>query len=791
MAELEIKDPTKPSTRFDPTYPRIGDVKEGWSISGDDLPFAIGDSGGGTGSVSFSTAKRGKESDLIIARDFAANQHVGKINSFTVTGTGMGVSTDTVYERMVAERTAPPSALEGIISDVSSTQPGLISPTQYNDIGLSFFGDMVAAERFPSPVLWFFSASGFLYKKEIGGGYTVAVTNSNEAFSLTGTQLRRYSTGGSLLGSYAFTGGDIIRWSSSNNKLYVATFSTNMIRRISLTGVVEATFGGNGTGNGLFSTLADFTIDNAGNIYALDATSNNSVARVQKFSAAGTYLSKWGAPSDAYGVWGGFRFPRKISWTGRDIAVVSGREKQYFNTDGNAPVAHGSVVSLNVTPLGGDIYAAYAYQENANFSVLSHATGLIKRFGEKPRLTNYFEMLASVSQIPGGVLFNGNDRDIAYPGWTDSVWEKFKELCSATALSSRMNTVSGATGTEYGYIEISEYNNTEPLDLPNTFGAPSLNVSLTGAAQKLQVTSQNSSLTRLNNQDVVWSSRLEGTNVSIDVGVLNFQTFTVPHSLVSVQRELSELEWQLNPWTDQVNKFVVIDSRGARLPYNLFTSYGGRVWAELLSPNQIKLSVSGPFSEIPGYSGPFNFATPNKEGALTIGGTGVFVLPEVIDFYTGADPEKVSRIQGPNINNVFVSSPTQAYDRGVWAAAQYAGPIMTLSVNVPSVSPIGLLGERYRWNNQSWKVVNVDQSSGTSKLTLKPYTLLSEVDSLWNGYLASDYDSFWATHLTEQGRVYDADVRPLDFYPPAEPIDPNKTVFPATDLFPSESLFPA
>jgi len=792
MAELEIKDPTRPSTRFDPTYPRIGDVKEGWSVDGDDLPFAIGDSGGGTGSVSFSTAKRGKESDLIIARDFAANRHVGKINSFTLTGTGMGVSTDTVYERMVAERTAPPSVLGSTIVDYGVSEQGLVAPTQYNDIGLSPFGDMVAAQRFPSSGLWFFSASGFLFRNEPLGGYTVAVTASNEAYTLTGIQLRRYSTGGSLLGSYAFTGGDLIRWSPWNNKLYVATFSNNTIRRISLTGVVEATFGGNGTGNGLFSTLADFTIDNSGNIYALDATNNNSVARVQKFTAAGAYVMQWGAPSTSYGVWGGFRFPRKISYTGSDIAVVNGREKQYFNTIGTTPVQHPKVSPLNVAPLAGDIYDAYAYQENQNISVLSHASGLRRSFGAVPRLSNYFEMMAGLSQIYGGIFFAATDRNIAYLGWTDSVWEKFKELCSATGLSSGMNTVSNLAGQEYAYIRIANYNDTTPLDLPDTFGAPSLNVTLSGAAQKLQVTSQNTRLTALNDTDLVWSAETEGQVIGVDVGTVTEQDFNIPHSLVSVAPKMIEWEWPVAPFTNSaVNTFVVLDSNNRQVSYGTFTDYGGSVSVSLNSPSSIRVTVVGPTSEITDYPAPYTLSQANKRGALNIGGTGVLSAPTNVQLYTGADPTKVSRIAGPNIDNIFVTDVGQAYDRGAWASTQYAGPIMTLTCSVRSVSPVGLLGERYRWNNQSWKVVSVSQSSGASTLTMKPYAIVDEIDALWAGYTVSDYDTFWANHLTEQGRVYDAAIRPFDFYPPAEPIDPNKTVFPATDLFPSESLFPA
>ncbi len=56
---------------------------------------------------------------------------------------------------------------------------------------------------------------------------------------------------------------------------------------------VLLTFGGEGTGNGLFKSASEIAVDKSGNIYVTDDT-----ARVQKFDAEGKFVSVWTLPSE-------------------------------------------------------------------------------------------------------------------------------------------------------------------------------------------------------------------------------------------------------------------------------------------------------------------------------------------------------------------------------------------------------------------------------------------------------------------------------------------------------------
>ena len=53
-------------------------------------------------------------------------------------------------------------------------------------------------------------------------------------------------------------------------------------------------WGSYGTGNGQFSGIVDLTVDGSGNVYVLESSINAGIYRVQKFSSAGAYITKWG-----------------------------------------------------------------------------------------------------------------------------------------------------------------------------------------------------------------------------------------------------------------------------------------------------------------------------------------------------------------------------------------------------------------------------------------------------------------------------------------------------------------
>lgn len=67
--------------------------------------------------------------------------------------------------------------------------------------------------------------------------------------------------------------------------------------------------------------------------------------------------------------------------------------------------------------------------------------------------------------------------------------------------------------------------------------------------------------------------------------------------------------------------------------------------------------------------------------SLRIVGTGVFQEEESVILPTGANPDRVSTEEAPSVKNEFISTLTNAYDRGVWASARWAGPKQSISAS--------------------------------------------------------------------------------------------------------------
>ena len=77
----------------------------------------------------------------------------------------------------------------------------------------------------------------------------------------------------------------------SNGNIFIFSYVTNSIIKLSSSGAFITQWGGLGGGDGQFREAYRLAIDNDDNIYVAD-TGNN---RIQKFSSDGTFLAKWGS----------------------------------------------------------------------------------------------------------------------------------------------------------------------------------------------------------------------------------------------------------------------------------------------------------------------------------------------------------------------------------------------------------------------------------------------------------------------------------------------------------------
>lgn len=127
-------------------------------------------------------------------------------------------------------------------------------------------------------------------------------------------RIQRYDSDGTLVSAWGQLGtgpGQLTRPTyvalDGLGHLYVSDPGNGRIVQYTTTGVFVRAFGSRGTGDGQFDGITGIAIGADGTVYVGDnnrATNGASVPRVQRFSATGAYLGKWGTRGTADGQFG-------------------------------------------------------------------------------------------------------------------------------------------------------------------------------------------------------------------------------------------------------------------------------------------------------------------------------------------------------------------------------------------------------------------------------------------------------------------------------------------------------
>jgi hypothetical protein len=128
-------------------------------------------------------------------------------------------------------------------------------------------------------------------------------------------------------------------------------------------------------------------------------------------------------------------------------------------------------------------------------------------------------------------------------------------------------------------------------------------------------------------------------------------------------------------------QYGIIDSDGLVVSPAWWLANGGSVAATIdpLKPKVISIAISAANGSA--YTAPYRLAWGDELPALILTGTGVFVKEETITIPTGAF--NGTNEAAPTVNNIFVGSRDQAWDRGILAAMQAGGPNITISGTIP------------------------------------------------------------------------------------------------------------
>ena len=198
--------------------------------------------------------------------------------------------------------------------------------------------------------------------------------------------------------------------------VYVVDNWNNDVQKFTADGSFLLRWGGTGSGDGQFDAPEKIAIDEDGYAYVVDG--GNS--RVQKFAVDGAFIAKWGSEGTGDGQ---FRSPAGIAARGGVVYVADGgnHRVQKFSTNGDFLGAWGTYGSgpgqfdgpagVAVIPANGDVLVADCH--NNRIQRFSPDGAYLASWGSSGTGDDRFDCPADVAAASGGVIFAadlGNDR---------------------------------------------------------------------------------------------------------------------------------------------------------------------------------------------------------------------------------------------------------------------------------------------------------------------------------------------------------------------------------------------
>ena len=197
----------------------------------------------------------------------------------------------------------------------------------------------------------------------------------------------------------------------------------------------------------------------------------------------------------------------------------------------------------------------------------------------------------------------------------------------------------------------------------------------------------------------------------------------------------------------------------------IWEDYGGslEVFVNQDIPGAIDVKLTGPYMDIPGYAGPYKVAASdgsNEYAALSVIGRGVKSDAKTLSLRTGSSEIATKQEVGKTINNPFISGKEKAYQRGVWASLEAAGPRVTLSATIPTtvgvfsfigggvpkkrIEGFGLVaGALVQYNNSIYRIDNATLGNLGTSFTASRFVTVEDFDALWETKTVSYHDGVW------------------------------------------------
>lgn len=749
----------------------VGDILPGWSVEESATPIAIGDSSGGVGGVRL-TVLHDEDSEFVVD-NFSEFSHdelgtiAGKILSLTsqgateATDTVLPLQQTTPLSKLTAERTA------NVVDDTGLTMQAA-----------GIFGYIDANPNVESY---------FNYKYPLGDGADLLFLTMNTTTGFT--EINRVDGNGvrSIVTVSAITQNNVMgfAYDAGSNQFYLAHMAAGVprISRISSAGAVVNSWGSVGSGNSQWSA-SGFTTG-YGNPIAWTASRLFAIGyyedRVQYFTSAGTYQGQW-ATTDPVAI--SHRLPynnvlvQTATGTVRSFSTTGVLEGTYtiprsgVTGAGVVPRSDGGMIVLSNKTVGG--YIGYidvwdglnlwstlslpgsSYEYPAFNDTYFYATnGLtpgdsvvpINQFIGTTTLRGLFSYYLSLLDIDSYSYLATDDPAIIAPPWTDSVWNKLKELASAYGVE--IYVVDGV-------ITVSDIG-ARTLDISNVeAGSASLQLNTQSAALSVNITNYNTT----SGYGVMYSAAVDNKMFSVGTGGAVSATVSSTN-YPSILGAFAPADTPVLYGT-----YKITDSLGAVIPANRWTTAGGLVEVSIGDkPGTLNVEITGPTYDPvisnPGDpllvgTGPYTLSSDKVTPFFIVMGYGVFTSPQTISLLTGGDSSKVSTLVARDINNIFINDLERLYDRGIWFTLGASGPEIVLTATVPTnmLDSFGLTaGSIVLYKEGYYRVYSVDISNATAKIWASPYTTTGDVDALMTTKTTGDFDAFWGSRASKDFKI--------------------------------------
>lgn len=703
----------------------VGELQPGWSVTEQATAVAIGESDGSVGAAKVS-ADRTSTSEFVGGNAIELEHPDlgtwnGKVTNVGASGLSAALDAAGVSRSLVATVTAKPF-LYGT-DMVSWTARGKF-PLYTLDSQGNFYVWVAGTltKHSPDGVLEATLATGltgmaalvvdptdqFIYYVRLTG------TNRIQKLTIDGVFVTEWATVGSANGQVGAINQGIAV--SSTNHIFVAEYTNSRVQ-VFQPGATSGDphtyltkWGTAGAGDGQFTQLVDLDVGSDGSVWTVEGSNK----RVQRFTASGTFVSKFTLPVD-FGA--GVAVDDSSVYTA--LYDVNGGVGTYsVGKFSYAGVLQAEWVGGTSTTDGPNIRV---FRESVIY-VASDTKGKswsILRTPASDNLEGAFRYLLLLADPTLDMVYEATTNPtVNLPGWTGDIWSRIKDLCSAYGV--KWSVVDGMfTVRDVGSSSLTISNNT-PV---------ALTAASQGGSRNLAIKHQN---TVAGEDLTMYTATAIQTVQILETRSVTFQTTSHPLTLNAPA--------PTDALTATPGTYHVQDSAGLSVPAASWTYYGGSVTPALGDvPGQIRITFQGPRGIIPGYTAPFSLASgtgDTRTPQLIITGTGVTVDPQTIIVGTGADPEQAATTIGATIDNFAISTPAQAYSRGSWAQTLATGTdtIITFGMDVNRLAGFGLdIGTLIPYNDSFYRITDIVYGNVQASVTAHRHVTIGDVKTALGG----------------------------------------------------------